>query len=264
MDERQLDLQYKFNDIFAEVESGSSQGLAERPVCDSLRCIEQEYKDFEELARGGMKRVYKVMDCKLNRYVAYAKLHPNSPRELHDPFIREARLTALLEHPNIISVHDIGVNDEDTPFFTMELKVGQTLAATIKANPGISRPGTNSFSTLLESFVKVCDAISYAHSKNVLHLDIKPENIQVGEFGEVIVCDWGLAQNFANKINAEMLTGTPLFVGEDVSKEIPRHDDVVIGRVADELHGRVIDIQMGEFDIGIFPGHFLDGLAPES
>ena len=94
----------------------------------------------------------------------------------------------------IISVHDIGVNEDDSPFFTMELKVGKTLAEIISETSGISRPGAERFDMLLESFVKVCDAMSYTHSKNVLHLDLKPENIQVGKFGEVIVCDWGLGK----------------------------------------------------------------------
>ena len=196
MNSEDSDDKYLFNNIYDEIieDLESETDSVERPLCDSLKGIDKEYSDFQPLAQGGMKRIFKVFDKKLNRYVAYARLHPNSPQDLHDPFIREARLTALLEHPNIISVYDIGINEDDCPFFTMELKVGKSLSDIISETPGISKPGTDSFIMLLESFIKVCDALSYAHSKNVVHLDLKPENIQIGKFGEVIVCDWGLGK----------------------------------------------------------------------
>jgi len=222
--DKDIELMYQFNDFCEESEKSlDEQEPPERPVCDSLSEVDDRYSGFTEIARGGMKRIYKVFDSKINRYVAYAKLHPNSPRELHDPFVREARLTALLEHPNIISVHDIGITDEDTPYFTMELKPGQSLAKLVSENMKEERGGMNkpedkalsqdkssdfifhtssfrnSVNQLLEMFLKVCDAISYAHSKNVIHLDLKPDNVQIGEFGEVIVCDWGLGKIIGDK-----------------------------------------------------------------
>ncbi|MDD7986025.1 protein kinase [Lentisphaera marina] len=196
-----LKLTYKFNDIYAEVleDQHELNDQSTRPLFYDLATIEKQYSSFYEIAQGGMKSVYKVFDRKLNRYVAYAKLRPDTPEEVHDPFIREARLTALLEHPNIISVYDIGVGEDDVPFFTMELKVGDNLSKFMKDRPNCHRPGTSEFENLLESFIKICDAISYAHSKNVIHLDLKPDNIQLGQFGEVIVCDWGLGKIIGDK-----------------------------------------------------------------
>ena len=81
----------------------------------------------------------------------------------------------------------------------MELKVGDNLTEYMRNSPDCHIPGQVEFQNLLESFIKVCDAISYAHSKNVLHLDLKPENIQLGQFGEVLVCDWGLGKIIGDK-----------------------------------------------------------------
>jgi len=225
MDSENTTDQYLFNDIYDEIVDGSQSDndFVDRPLFDSLKVIKKNYSDFELLAQGGMKRVFKVFDKKLNRYVAYARLHPKSPQELHDPFIREARLTALLEHPNIISVYNIGINEDDCPFFTMELKVGKSLSEVISETPGISRPGTDSFNMLLESFIKVCDALSYAHSKNVVHLDLKPENIQMGKFGEVIVCDWGLGKI----IGDEEIEYDQLLFNPDLLNNVTLTDKVV-------------------------------------
>ena len=152
-----------------------------------LRRSGDRYTDKEILALGGMKKVSRIFDSKTGRHVAMAELRAEAPSELFETFLREARLTALLEHPNIISVHDIGLSPEGLPFFTMDLKKGDSLATILKKNR-LSR------NALLEIFIKLCDALSYAHSQKVMHLDLKPENIQIGRFGEVFICDWGLSK----------------------------------------------------------------------
>lgn len=189
---------YLFNNIYDEVfiDLNDVKAESDTPLCDSLKEQKQQYSDFEKIAAGGMKVIYRAFDHKINRIIAYAKLHKDCPKDLYDPFIREARLTALLEHPNIISVYDIGLNEESIPFFTMELKVGKNLSKIIKEK---STKEEYDLRSLLEAFLKICDAISYAHSKNVLHLDLKPDNIQMGGFGEVIVCDWGLGKIIGDK-----------------------------------------------------------------
>jgi len=162
--------------------------------------LSEHYGDPELVASGGMKDVFKVFDNHSNRYIAMAKLHREASRELYDAFISEAQLTAALQHPNIISVHEVGVQEDGTPFFTMELKTGQSLAAMLKDEylmidgGGDLQRSSVCVNDLLEIFLKVCDAIAYAHSRGVLHLDLKPDNIQIGLHGEVIVCDWGLAK----------------------------------------------------------------------
>ena len=166
---------------------------------------DQRYNREELIAKGGMKQVLKVFDTHTGRYIALATLLPESTKDQYAPFIREARLTAALDHPNIITIHDIGIDESNEPYFTMELKVGQSLAEMINdkclilndrsssKNKG-QRITSSDARNLLEIFLKICDAVAYAHSKNILHLDLKPDNIQVGAFGEVVVCDWGLGK----------------------------------------------------------------------
>ncbi|MBT8042939.1 MAG: serine/threonine protein kinase, partial [Pontiella sp.] len=113
-----------------------------------------------------------------------------------EQFLREARLTANLAHPNIMPVYNMGLDPKGVPFFSMELIPGDSLKTILsKLREDDEEYGrTYPLETLLNIFMKICDAIAYAHSRNVLHLDIKPDNIRVGEFGEVLVCDWGLAR----------------------------------------------------------------------
>jgi serine/threonine protein kinase len=161
------------------------------PLYVELRSLQERYIQPELIAVGGMKRILKVMDRQSNRHVAMARLHEDASDLLFDPFIREARLTALLEHPNVISVHDVGVDGDGQPYFTMELKIGDGLDVVLQK---AAADDAFTLSERLEIFVKVCDAITYAHSRNVIHMDLKPANIQVGKFGEVLVCDWGLGK----------------------------------------------------------------------
>ena len=154
------------------------------------------YLDAKRLASGGMKEIYQVYDTHTERLVAMARMHPEAAMDLKKQFLHEARITASLEHPSIMPVYDIGDGDASEPYFTMKLIRGRTLGELITLRHKIlpnGQPGT-SLEELLGHFLKVCDAMACAHSHGVLHLDIKPENIQVGEFGEVLLCDWGLAR----------------------------------------------------------------------
>lgn len=170
--------------------------------------LSTRYTEKEHIASGGMKDIFKVYDKKLNRYIAMAQLIPGKPEELCELFMKEATLTASLEHPNIISVYDLGITSDHDPFFTMELKVGDSLDQIIINN---KLPQNE----LLEIFLKVCDAISYAHSHDILHLDLKPENIQVGKFGEVQVCDWGVSRSTKDTKSIKKLSGTPGYMAPE-------------------------------------------------
>ncbi len=147
------------------------------------------------LAEGGMKTILRVADSDTGRDVAMAVMNDPSTAG-RDSFLNEARITAQLEHPNIVPVHEIGVDASGAPYFTMKLISGVDLARILdrlaEGNPNFLARFT--LPHLLDIFQKVCDAVSFAHSKGIIHLDLKPENIQVGEFGEVLVLDWGLAK----------------------------------------------------------------------
>tara|TARA_B100001093_G_scaffold244815_1_gene234413 strand:+ start:5860 stop:7911 length:2052 start_codon:yes stop_codon:yes gene_type:complete len=173
------------------------------PIYQDLNDLSEPYGDLHFIAKGGVKEIYKAFDKRTKRSVAMAILKPDAPQEWFDPFIREARLTANLDHPNIITIHEIGISANKKPFFTMELKVGDSLGEILKKIKAKESEYVEKYNlpTLLNIFIKICDAIAYAHSKNILHLDLKPSNIQVGEFGEVQVCDWGLGKHIGEQEN---------------------------------------------------------------
>ncbi|MCH2208928.1 MAG: protein kinase [Lentisphaerales bacterium] len=168
----------------------------------------ERYKDREFIAAGGLKKVYKVFDTKMERFIALAELKEDIPEEQCEVFLKEASMTASLRHPNIITAYDFGVSENHLPYMTMELKVGDTLADILKKKEMV-------LEELLNIFTKICDAVSYAHSKSVIHLDLKPENIQVGEFGEVQVCDWGLSQKITEKTVVKSVHGTPGYMSPE-------------------------------------------------
>jgi serine/threonine protein kinase len=166
------------------------------PILNSLKDSAARYREIEKIAEGGEKKITLVHDYRLDRRIAMARAVRNKGPQDLEQFLREARLTANLAHPNIMPVYNMGLDDDGEPFFSMELVPGDSLKAIIRKLQDSEGAYTEDYprETLLNIFLKICDAIAYAHSRNVLHLDIKPDNIRVGEFGEVFVCDWGLAR----------------------------------------------------------------------
>jgi serine/threonine protein kinase len=162
----------------------------------SLKQGGNRYENSRFIAQGGEKTITRTYDSQTGRDVAMATLHADAPKERYESFLREARLTALMDHPNIVSIFDIALDAKKQPYFTMELKTGDGLDEVIKklSQEQQQKSSIDNLNQLLNIFLKVCDAIAYAHSKGVLHLDIKPDNIQIGDFGEVVVCDWGLGK----------------------------------------------------------------------
>lgn len=154
-----------------------------------------------ELGRGGIGRVLIAHDAHLGREVAVKELltQPQSQasHKTTDPrssiqaarFLREARLTGQLEHPNIVPVYELGKRDDGTLYYTMKVVRGTNLAVALKRTNTLAER-----MKLLGHYADLCDAIAYAHSRGVIHRDIKPENVMVGEFGETVVLDWGLAK----------------------------------------------------------------------
>jgi serine/threonine-protein kinase len=149
----------------------------------------------ERLGVGGMGEVYRCADGALQRDLAIKVLRA----ELHgaagarERFLREARLTGSLEHPGIVPVHQLGQLADGRPCYTMKLVRGRTFADMLRAEP----EGAERLPRLLAVVEKVCQAVAYAHSKGVIHRDLKPHNVMVGEFGEVQVMDWGLAKELS-------------------------------------------------------------------
>ena len=150
---------------------------------------------YPELGRGGMGRIHPATDRNLLRHVALKRLDKELSREpfYRDGFVAEAQMTGQLEHPNIVPVHELAVDPSGVPYFTMKLVQGISLHRWL-GDPNRPLGSTERIEEGLEIFVKVCDAVAYAHHRGVIHRDIKPENIMVAGFGQVYLMDWGLAR----------------------------------------------------------------------
>jgi serine/threonine-protein kinase len=148
---------------------------------------------FPELGRGVAGRIHPALDRNLLRQVALKRLSKDLARQqfYRDGFIAEAQITGQLEHPNVVPVHELVVPPDGVPYFTMKLVQGVSFDRWLKERPLGS---SDRLEEGLEIFLKVCDAIAYAHHRGVIHRDIKPENVMVGAFGQTYVMDWGLAR----------------------------------------------------------------------
>jgi eukaryotic-like serine/threonine-protein kinase len=145
------------------------------------------------VAKGGMGSIIDVYDHRMQRQVAMKVLHSDLVHRQGELeiFVREAQITGQLDHPNIVPVHDMG-KDAEPPWFAMKLVQGHSLAERFRRlGPG-KLPGLE-IEAFLKVMIKVCDAVAFAHSRGVLHLDLKPHNIMVGSHGQVYVMDWGIA-----------------------------------------------------------------------
>lgn len=154
------------------------------------------YRLGAELARGGMGVVYRAIDTAFWREVAVKVVGPAlAGSEAERRFVAEARITGRLQHPSVPPVHDLSALADGRPFIAMKLIQGRTLADDFRA----SRAPNGELSAedrdrLIRAFEQVCLAVAFAHSRGVIHRDLKPQNIMVGAFGEVQVMDWGLAK----------------------------------------------------------------------
>ena len=155
------------------------------------------YTDPRIIARGGMGAIVRAVDPELGRPVAIKVLLGGIWADRHQVarFLREARITSQLAHPNIPPVHDLGRTSDGELYFVMKWIEGHSLAEVLCE---ISALGESALAAerpvLLRSMVRVCEALAFAHSRGVIHRDLKPANIMLGEFGEVLVMDWGLAR----------------------------------------------------------------------
>jgi tRNA A-37 threonylcarbamoyl transferase component Bud32 len=171
---------------------------------DTLR-----YRFDAFLARGGMGEVWRGYDTVLAREVALKVLraHVFGDAGTRARFQEEARYVSRLEHPSIVPVYDLGELPDGRPFFVMKLIQGQTLAELLSAR---ATPAED-LARWVEVFEQVCAAVAFAHARGLIHRDLKPSNVMLGEFGEVLVVDWGIAKALAERPLAQVApTPVPL------------------------------------------------------
>jgi WD40 repeat protein len=226
---------------------------------------------------GGIGRVWLVRDGNLGREVALKELRPDRA----DPsywarFVREAQVTGQLEHPGIVPIYELGRRPEDNqPFYTMRFVRGRTLKEAIAAyherrKRKEARP--LELRELLGAFVQVCQAVGYAHSRGVLHRDLKPQNVALGDYGEVMVLDWGLAKIHAEaeaeggERAADSSTVPPAVMLEQIQD--PTQSGTALGTPAymapEQADGRLdlIDTRTDVYGLGAMLYHLLTGSPP--
>lgn len=176
-------------------------GESEVPDRGALRLPEPanwRYRVVKLVGRGGMSLVYMASDVLLNRPVAIKTVvpRPTLASVVARRLLREAFLTAGLQHPGIPPVHDAGYLADGRPYIVMKLVEGVTLSKLLKHHAGLARSGVHSeeASELLTIFERVCEAVAFAHQNGVIHRDLKPGNVMIGRHGEVHVMDWGLGK----------------------------------------------------------------------
>lgn len=145
------------------------------------------YRILRSLGSGGMATVYLAEDVKLSRPVALKVMDVSAPsKEMASRMQAEARIIARLEHPGIVPIHDVGTLPDGRIFYAMKFVQGNSLTKYSQK--------AGSIPERLRIFLKICEAVAFAHAHGIIHRDLKPENIMVGAFGEVLVMDWGVAK----------------------------------------------------------------------
>ena len=237
--------------IQGEAERPPSQDATERRPASSKRSVaydieeviqispENRYQELEIIGRGGMGIVRRVIDRVLGRVAAMKIVEGPVEAKNTDRlrFLKEAQITGQLDHPSIVPVHEFGVSaDGARAYFTMKLVAGESLTQLIVRNRTAQLEG-RSLERLLGIFIRICEAVAFAHARRVIHRDLKPENIMVGSHGQVYVMDWGLARVLDGDIPSPVRrdfgddgAGTPGFMAPEQaagrSEEIDARTDI--------------------------------------
>jgi serine/threonine protein kinase len=181
-----------------------------REVADAPDLSGTRYDWIEPLGRGGMSTVWRARDRALDRDVALKVLAAPAAAGVAERLVAEAKILARLDHPGIVPVHDVGVLPDGRVFYVMKRVHGRRLDELVRAGA--------SEAERLRILVRVGEAVAFAHAQGVVHCDLKPSNVMVGAFGEVLVLDWGVAKGLASTTSgggAPMRVGTPGFMAPE-------------------------------------------------
>ena len=212
-----------------------------------------------EIARGGMGKIFAAEDRLLHRTVALKQTRGRGAA-IAKRFVREQRITARLQHPAIIAIYDAGTTSDGAPFFAMRLVSGESLDRVVTKSATLEAR-----LRLLPALISVVDAIAYAHGEGVVHRDLKPQNVLVGAFGEVVVLDWGLAREVG-----EDAASSGGFEGERDPFEADDLAQTVEGDVMgtpaymapEQAEGRQADARSDVYGLGALLYHALSGRPP--
>ncbi|MHC4871463.1 MAG: protein kinase domain-containing protein [Planctomycetota bacterium] len=184
--------------VFLKKDKAESLVSTVRPVEDTLHDLSkiERYNIHKEVGRGAMSIIMSATDKNIRRKVAVKLMPTAADEETKTRFMEEAQVIGQLEHPNIVPIHDIGIDDNGRLFFTMKYVNGRDLGSILDDLRNEVTESKQEYTQLrlLRSFASICNAIAFAHSNGVIHRDLKPDNIMIGDYGEVLVMDWGLAR----------------------------------------------------------------------
>jgi serine/threonine protein kinase len=215
----------------------------------------QRYVIEGELARGGLGRILEAHDVELDRPVAIKELIAPTPTS-RARFYREALVTARLQHPSIVPVYEAGRWPSGEPFYAMKLISGRSLRSIIDERSTLAgRLG------LLLNVIAVADTIAYAHSLGIIHRDIKPTNVLVGQFGETLVVDWGTAKDLTAREGLEAVDGRYDAAVQDITAA-----GTVVGTPTymppEQARGDAVDERADIYALGALLYHVLAGAPP--
>ncbi|BBM86190.1 protein kinase domain-containing protein [Candidatus Uabimicrobium amorphum] len=218
----------------SQVKQNKEMVVANRVAPDATDSSTRNYKMLEEIARGGMGVVFRGKQSSLQREVAIKKILGEENRIKKQKFVSESLVTAYLNHPNIVPVHELGENKNGEVFLTMKLVGGIEWKNLLHPKTSEERKLAQKYNVEkhLKVLLDVCNAIAYAHSKGIVHNDLKPSNVMIGEFGEVLVMDWGIAVDIRNqkensvavhKSAVKSPLGTPSYMSWELAKGSGKH-----------------------------------------
>jgi len=203
----------------ADVTFPVDAATSEFATFDTSRTPSLRYQELGHLGSGGLAEVRRALDRDLNRVVAMKVLRDQARRRPHQlgAFLEEAQLTARLEHPGIVPVHDVGQLPDGQMFFTMTEIDGHTFRSVLRTThrQWARGEGPRHYRSLVQVLLRVAEAVAFAHSQRIAHLDLKPSNVMVGAFGRVYVVDWGLAISVDQPPMRTGPCGTPRYLAPE-------------------------------------------------
>ena len=208
-----------------------------REIADAPDFSGTRYSIIREIARGGMGVIYEAEDRELQRAVALKVLaNEVSDANAAARMRAEAQTIARLEHPGIVPVHDAGELPDGRVYYAMKLVRGTRLDEYARSNRGRT--------DLLRLFIRLCEAVAFAHAHGVIHRDLKPENVMIGSFGEVLVMDWGVARSSTDASEPGLIIGTRGFM----APEQERGEAAIDARADVFALGRTLELLVDKTD----------------
>ncbi|MGF1579138.1 MAG: serine/threonine-protein kinase [Gemmataceae bacterium] len=283
----------KLEDIdnqFPDPASTTEDHQSDPPVTADFKVPEKigRYHIRDKIAAGGMGVVLRASDTEFERQLAIKVMleTPGPNSDLDRRFLEEAQITGHLQHPGIPPVHERGRLPDGRPYFAMKLIEGETLSALLREEASATDADNTRLPRLLSIFEQICQTVAYAHSRGVIHRDLKPNNIMVGAFGEVQVMDWGLAKKLpqtTSETSGESvqpatydlhLEDTDNDATSDFNPSVPEREGTADGRVMgtvaymppEQANGQIdqIDERSDVFGLGAILCTILTGLPPYS